>query len=100
VNTATVADQTWIARALGGEVAFFGALLTSDDEVADQRLRQRELGGGFEWHAGRSRLAAPWLESRAPQWVARVDTNGRTVADVAEQVADLTGWKRSGDALS
>ena len=91
-NTAAVVSAPWMTRALAGSVAFFGVLLTSDDETAARRLSGREIGGGLDWHVKRSRLAARWLEAEAPPWVVRVPTEGRSVEDIAGQALKLAGW--------
>jgi hypothetical protein len=91
-NTAAVLSDDWMARALGGDVRFIGALLTAGDDTTAQRLGMREIGGGLEWHLKRSRLAAAWLEREAPAWVTRVATDEATPAEIAARLIGLTGW--------
>ena len=91
-NTAAVISAPWMTRALGGRVRFVGVLLTAEDDTAAGRLAAREIGGGLTWHLDRGRRAALWLETQAPQWVARVPTDRRRIAEIALEVIGLTGW--------
>jgi hypothetical protein len=91
-NTAAVISAPWMTRALGGDVRFIGVLLTAGDKTAAARLAAREIGGAFDRHLERSRRAAIWLEAHAPEWVTRVATDHRQVADIATEVIGLTGW--------
>lgn len=90
-NTAATMDAHWIPKAMGGaEVT--GILLTASDRTAATRLAGREIGSAYDWHVHRSNVAARELEAGAPDWVIRVATDGRTVADIASEVIELTGW--------
>ena len=91
-NTAAPISAPWMARALGGRVAFSGVLLTSKDDTAEGRLAGREIGGGLAWHVQRSRQAARWLEEVSPPWVVRVATDGRSVQEIAAELLRLAGW--------
>jgi thymidylate kinase len=96
VNTASVVAPVIeeLTKAMGDTPAVTGVLLTSSDEVAAQRLAQREVGGGLDYAVGRSREAAVGLEAEAPGEIARVNTDGRTVADVAAEIIRLSGWRQ------
>ena len=97
-NTAAVISAPWMSRALGGRVRFVGVLLTADDDTTSDRLAAREIGGGLTWHLHRSRRAAVWLEANAPNWVARVSTEGRLVSDIATELINLAAWS-NGDGV-
>lgn len=94
VNTASVADPVIneLTRAMGDQPKVVGVLLTSSDEVADLRLARREVGGGLDYAMGRSRDAALGLETAAPEEVTRLNTDGKTVTDLATHIIQLTGW--------
>jgi hypothetical protein len=94
VNTASVVAPVIdeLTGAMGDEPKVTGVLLTSSDEVAEQRLFQREIGGGLEYAVGRSHEAALGLEAEAPPEVSRLDTDGRSVTDLAVEIIQLTGW--------
>jgi hypothetical protein len=93
-NTVSVMGSDWMARAIGGEVSFIGVLLTASDETAAERLAGREIGGGLDVHLERSRRAAKWLDTKAPSWVVRVTTDGRSVIEVAAEIVGLSRWPR------
>src|SRR5258707_7446336 len=67
-------------------------LLTCSDATARQRLARREIGGALEPNIERGKMAARELQDLAPDWVHRVSTDDRTVADVAAEVVGLAGW--------
>lgn len=94
VNTACVVAPVIqeLTTAMGDHPTVTGVLLTSNDEVAEQRLAQREIGGGLDYAVRRSREAALGLEAEAPAEVARVCTDGQLVGAVAAEIIRLTGW--------
>ncbi len=93
-NTAAVRGDVIrsLVAALGDDPAVHAILLTSSDDEADRRLSQREVGSGLAWHSERSRKAARKLESLAPPWVQRVNTDHRRIIDIARDIVDLVGW--------
>jgi adenylylsulfate kinase-like enzyme len=94
VNTASVVAPVIVelTTAMGDDPEVTGVLLTSSDEVAEQRLVQREVGGGLDYATGRSREAALGLEAEAPAEVTRLNTDERSVTDLAAEIIGLTGW--------
>jgi hypothetical protein len=94
VNTASVLGKVTgaLAAAMGDGPRVTAVLLTCSDATARQRLAQREIGTGLDRHIERSDLMARQLDGGAPGWVHRVDTDGRTVADIAAEVISLAGW--------
>lgn len=92
VNTVSVLEGAMITRALGGAERVVGALLTASDATVRARLGLRETGSGLAEHLERSAAAATLLDARSPGWVNRVPTDGRTVVEIAEDLAALTGW--------
>lgn len=96
VNTAVVlpAVMESIIGAMGDQPRVRAVLLTGSDAVVDARLAAREVGSGAGDHARRSRAAAARLAAEAPDWVVRIDTDGRSVIDVVAQVLRHVGWTR------
>ncbi len=94
VNTASVVAPVIdeLTTAMGDHPKVTGVLLTSSDEVAEQRLVQREVGDGLDYAVARSREAALGLEADAPEEVTRLKTDGRSVTDLAAEIIQLTGW--------
>lgn len=94
VNTASVFGQVIdaLTTAMGDDPMVSGVLLTSSDAVAEQRLVQREVGGGLDYAVGRSREAALELEASAPAEVTRLNTDGRSATELAAEIIRLTGW--------
>lgn len=92
-NTASVfpAQIEALNAALGGDVSLHAVLLTASDTEADERLARREIGGGWQEHAHRSREAAKALD-RQVEGVYRVSTDGRTPTALAEEIINLSGW--------
>jgi hypothetical protein len=80
---------------MGDSPRVTAVLLTADDRTARQRLARREIGTALQRHVERSALAARDLDERSPDWVHRVATDGRLVADIATDVITITGWAAS-----
>lgn len=95
VNTASVLPYVIddLATAMGDNPRVTSVLLTSSDEVARQRLAQREIGGGLDYAVGPSVEAALGLESSTAAEVARVNTDGRTPVQLAVEIIERTGWE-------
>jgi hypothetical protein len=96
VNTVSVLEPDVIRRALGGEVAITGVLLTAGDATIGARLGRREIGSALDIHLERSAMAARHLEVSAGDAVHRVATDGRSVAAIAAEIVRLTEWVTEG----
>jgi predicted kinase len=94
VNTVSVLDEAtgMFRRAMGDTVRIARVLLTATDETAEARLRGRELGSELESEVRGGVRKARMLDERAPVGTLRVVTDGRTVPDIAAEVAAATGW--------
>lgn len=94
VNTACVrpAVMDKLLDALGDTPVAHGVLLTASDPTAEARLAHREIGSDLDWHVRRSRKSARALEEDAPEWVWRVDTDGKSVTQVAKEIVGLLHW--------
>ncbi len=77
---------------MGDDPIVHGVLLTSSDAVAEQRLVEREVGGGLDYAVGRSREAALELEASTPSEVTRLNTDGRSASQLAAEIIGLTRW--------
>jgi len=87
----SVLERELVVDAMGGNVDVTGVLLTVADDIANQRLSLRETGSQYEAHVTRGTAAARHLETNAPDWVVRVPTDGKDVAEVASEVIALWG---------
>ena len=91
-NTVSVRFTDQLAAAMGDDPVVTAALLTSSDRTAAERLATRIQGSDLREHQDRSSVAALELEDRTPGRVPRIDTDGRSVREVADILLDLTGW--------
>lgn len=91
VQTASVVDFGLVRRALG-TVRLHGVLLTASEPTRIARLSRREIGSDLDRHLVSSRRMAAHLQDHAPEWVARVPTDDRTVTEIARDVIALSGW--------
>ncbi|MDQ1725182.1 MAG: hypothetical protein QOG52_2210 [Frankiaceae bacterium] len=91
-NTVSVLDSRWVIDALGPSTRLIRVLLTATDPTVAERLGQRERGSELEIHLERSARAAARLDAEAEDDVVRIPTDGRTVRDIAADVAFSTGW--------
>lgn len=87
VQTASLIDFHLVTDALG-DVELKGVLLTASDETRCQRLAQREIGTDLDRHLASSHHMAEVLERRAPAWVHRLPTDGRSVSEIARDVIE------------
>lgn len=93
-NTAAVRADVMESRlaALGGDPVVHAVLLTATAATVAARLAQREIGSALDWHVARSSGMAATLEEAAPGWVRRIDTDGRTVTEIAQDIGSTLGW--------
>jgi hypothetical protein len=94
VNTASVLPHVIasLTTAMGDDPIVHGVLLTSSDAVAEQRLVEREVGGGLDHALGRSRAAALELEASTASEVTRLDTDGRSATQLAAEIIAVAKW--------
>ena len=90
-NTVSVLQVSALSAVLGAGTRSSAVLLTATDATAAHRLAQREIGTAFDEHVERSARAARTLDT-AEDTVARIATDGRTVADIAREVLVTSGW--------
>lgn len=97
LNTASVLPEVIdrLTAAMGDVPTVCGVLLTCTQDCARERLGRREIGSTLAEHLASSTDMASRLQRAAPSWVHRVRTDDRTVADIAAEVIDLTGWQHN-----
>lgn len=78
--------------ALGGDPVVDAVLLTASDATVATRLARREIGSALDAHFDRSQRIAPALEESAPDWVHRIETDGRAVAETAQSIRSSLDW--------
>lgn len=91
-NVVSVLETAKLAAALADDPVVMGVLLDVSDDGMRERLRQRESGMSLATHVKRNLPRRALLERDAPAWVHRVPTDGRSVDELAAQLARLTGW--------
>lgn len=94
-NFASVRQTDRIARLVGGDPIITGVLLLADDASAVERLRTREPGTDLDWHISNMQSTPAHerdMDQITPSWVTRIQTDRRTVPDIATDVLALTGW--------
>jgi cytidylate kinase len=69
-----------------------GFILTASDEVASERLRQREIGSLFDHHLQSSHRMAAILEKEVGHWACRISTEGQSVKSIALQILEQAEW--------
>ena len=69
----------------------FVVQLRASAETLVARVGAREIGLGYEWHAARAVELIDILD-RAPA-DARIDTDGRSVVDIAHEIVGLVAWQ-------
>lgn len=91
-NTVSILQVESLTAALGGSVRSVGVLLMASDESARSRLARREIGSALDEHVQRSATAARKLAAEAGSAIHRLDTDDRSVKQIALDLVALTGW--------
>ena len=87
-----------VIRAVGGRAYVVAVLLTASEPTVRERLAGREIGSELAAHVERSLRMAKVLADQAPAGTHVIDTDHRTVPELAAQVVHLTGWPGAGRA--
>ncbi|ONI79843.1 hypothetical protein ALI144C_24235 [Actinosynnema sp. ALI-1.44] len=86
-NTVSILDAPLVIRAMGDPATVVTrVLLTAGHDTVRERLARREIGSQLERHIERSAFMARHLDENAPHGTIRIDTDGRTITDIATQV--------------
>jgi DNA polymerase III delta prime subunit len=83
-------DVEQIERAVPGARSLVCQLRANDETLID-RVRTRELGSGRDWHEARALELARSLQNKAPADFV-VDTDGRLVSDIADEIVGQVEW--------
>jgi hypothetical protein len=81
-----------LTAAMGDDPKVNAVLLTCSDQTARQRLSRREIGSTLDEHVLRSADMGELLQNAVPEWVHRLDTDNRSVTDVATRIIGWSGW--------
>jgi len=91
-NTVSVLEHERLRAAMGDDPRMTAVLLRARDDVTSSRLARRAGGQVPETQLAHSTRTARRLDMACGDGVARVDTDDRTPAQVARELAILTGW--------
>lgn len=91
-NVMCVLETDKLTAAMGDDPIVTAILLDVSDEVMRERLSQRESPRSLAEHLARNMERRAYLQREAPAWVARVTTDGKSLDDLALELAHLAGW--------
>lgn len=95
-NTLSVLETDKLTTAMGDGPLVKAVLLCASDDSVKPRLEGRETETTLELHLERSRERATELERDTPSWVWRIDTDGKGIPEVAEEILERLGWRPEG----
>jgi len=58
-----------------------------------ERVRHRERGSGLDWHLARAAELAPQMDRDRVEDLL-IETDGRTILEIADEILERTGWPR------
>ena len=71
--------------------------LSASADNLESRLRGREIGSGLDWHINRAKELRASLAKNPTPADFRIDTDGRTIISVAEQIVAQIDWREDDD---
>jgi len=74
------------------EVSIFQLFATP--ETLQTRVEKREIGSGLEWHKNRALELLEILSGCEAPCDRRIDTEGKSITMLAEEIVGLIKWKR------
>jgi len=77
---------------MGDDPVVTAVVLSASNDTVYARLAGRESGPELLEHLRRSEAAAARLDEECTPEVIRIDTNGRTSAEVGEHIRSLLPW--------
>jgi len=86
--------SNWLARSVPGAQVTF-VRLAARRETRHARLRQREIGTGLSQHLTSSDRVAARIAQES-EGIPTVETDGRSVVEVAREVLGVAGWLPEG----
>jgi len=90
VMASTAQSRAWIEDAIPGDAITF-VRLSAERSTRAQRLRDREVGSGFDQEMEALDEAARYIEDHDKPGLSLVVTDRKAVHDVAAEVLDVTG---------
>ena len=90
----TERDSEAITRAVPGAIAIVVQLQASDMALME-RVRKREIGSAYDWHANRALELSRSLALSGP-WDMVVRTDDRGVVDIAREIVERLSWRGTG----
>jgi hypothetical protein len=84
-------ELSWIRRALRADRLLLVRLSASERTLAE-RVRWREIGSAHDEQLGRTLLQAKALAEEAVPQAPVVETDGRSVPDIAAEIVGLLDW--------
>jgi len=91
-NTIAPLQAAELAAAMGDDPLVTAVVLSASNDTVYARLAARESGAELLEHLRRSEAAAARLDEECTPEVIRIDTNGRTSAEVGEHIRNLLPW--------
>lgn len=91
-NTVSVIETDTLAAAMGDDPVLKAVLLRASDKSAKARLETRETETTLEAHLERSRQRALDLDRDTPSWGWRIDTDGKSIPEVAGEILVRLDW--------
>jgi hypothetical protein len=91
VMASTAQAREWIDDAIPGAAVTF-VRLSAERSTRAERLREREVGSGFDQEMEASDRATRYIEDHDEPGVPLVVTDRRSVHEVAAEVLDATDW--------
>jgi hypothetical protein len=84
-------NEPWITEAIKGSSVILVRLLAGR-ATREERLRRRELGSGFDKDMRGSDRASSFIADNDPPGMLAVETDGKDVVRVAQEVLLVAGW--------
>ena len=84
-------ELSWIRRASGADRLLL-ARLSASQRTLRERVRRREIGSAHDDQLARTLLQAEALAEEAVPQALVIETDGRTVPDIAAEIVGLLGW--------
>jgi predicted kinase len=84
-------ELSWIRRASGADRLVL-VRLSASELTLGERVRRREIGSAYDDQFARTLLQANELAEEAVPHAPVIETDGRTVHDIAAEIVQLLGW--------
>jgi broad-specificity NMP kinase len=84
-------ELSWIRRASGAERLLL-VRLSASERTLGERVGRREIGSEHDDQLARTLLQANRLAEEAVPQAPVIETDGRTVPDIAAEIVELLGW--------